>query len=176
MEPAESSFSGDCKRPACPTELIFPLQAKLPPLCWAVPSIYVHCSSSQSEIICVYVLKGRCEDSLWLHICSVSASLFSISRSLMMGRSRNNQLDCILTGALYEKRAGPYVKHAVLSSPTHAVKERNWSCPVCALEEADRSPVSTGRLCLSPAHSWVLYLVLSPSSQILLAVFFPALL
>lgn len=47
---------------------------------------------------------------------------------LVMGRSRNNQVDCILTGALYEKRAGPYVKHAFHSSPAHVVfgvKETN---------------------------------------------------
>lgn len=40
---------------------------------------------------------------------------------LMIGRSRNNQLDCILTGALYEKRAGPYIKCASHSNPAHVV-------------------------------------------------------
>lgn len=47
---------------------------------------------------------------------------------VMIGRSRNNQLDCILTGALYEKRAGPYVKRAFHSNPAHVVfgvKETN---------------------------------------------------
>lgn len=47
---------------------------------------------------------------------------------VMIGRSRNNQLDCILTGALYEKRAGPYIKRAFHSNPAHVVfgvKETN---------------------------------------------------
>lgn len=176
MEPAESSFSGDCKSPTCPTRLIFTLKAKLPPLLWAVPSIYVRCCLSQSEIIYVCVLKRRLRTGYdFTYAQSVLPCFPSLDR-LMIGRSRNNQLDCILTGALYEKRAGPYVKHTFHSSSAHALKETNWSCPVCEPEEADRSPVSIGRLCLSPAHSWVLYLVLSPSSQILLAVFFPALL
>lgn len=44
---------------------------------------------------------------------------------LMIGlettQSRNNQLVCILAGALYEKRAGPYIKCASHSNPAHVV-------------------------------------------------------
>lgn len=58
---------------------------------------------------------------------SVLPCIPSLDR-FMIGRSRNNQLDCILTGALYEKRAGPYIKRAFHSNPAHVVfgvKETN---------------------------------------------------